>query len=71
LSSLDDNGNLIYHAGLEDADGSVVIDSGGKASKKPDEYKGIVYQNDSGIIYSNMLYAVQIVIKYKSKNILG
>lgn len=72
LSNLDDNKQLIYHAGLEDTNGTVIIDStSGKASKKPDKYSGTVYLNDAGTLYSNMLYAVQIVIKYKSKDILG
>ena len=29
------------------------------------------YQNDAGILYSNMLYAVKITSKYRSKNVLG
>lgn len=71
LSNKDDNNQLIYHAGLQDNAGDVLINPDGKASKKSDDYKGIIYQNDSGILYSNMLYAVQIIIKYKPKNILG
>lgn len=30
-----------------------------------------VFYNDAGILYSNMLYAVKIIYKYTSKNVLG
>ena len=30
-----------------------------------------IFYNDAGILYSNMLYAVKIIYKYTSKNVLG
>lgn len=34
-------------------------------------YTSPVFYNDAGILYSNMLYAVKIIYKYTSKNVLG
>ena len=43
-----------------------------KSEKKAENDKEEdTYQNDAGILYSNMLYAVKITIKYRSKNVLG
>jgi hypothetical protein len=30
-----------------------------------------IFYNDAGTLYSNMLYAVKIIYKYTSKNVLG
>ena len=49
-------------------DGLVYLDSNGKPTK---EETGQAYTNDAGTLYSNFLYAVKIIVKYKSKNILG
>lgn len=76
LSALKDDGTPILHAGIKDINGSVVLNSNGiptlKSEKKTENDKeGDTYQNDAGILYSNMLYAVKITIKYRSKNVLG
>lgn len=46
----------------------VYLDSNGKPNKNG---TGQAYTNDAGTLYSNFLYAVKIIVKYKSKNILG
>lgn len=74
LSALKDDGNPIFHAGIKDINGSVVLQDGKpalKSEKKAENDKEDTYQNDAGILYSNMLYAVKITIKYRSKNVLG
>ena len=73
LSSKDANGIDIIHAGTkvtstEDSTDLVYLDSNGKPTK---EETGQAYTNDAGTLYSNFLYAVRIIVKYKSKNILG
>lgn len=69
LSALKDDGTPILHAGIKDINGSVVLQDGKPALKSEGEED--TYQNDAGILYSNMLYAVKITIKYRSKNVLG
>lgn len=75
LSALKDDGTPILHAGIKDINGSIVLNSNGQPEQKPQskvEDKEVdTYQNDAGILYSNMLYAVKITIKYRSKNVLG
>lgn len=75
LSALKDDGTPILHAGIKDINGSIVLNSDGKPEQKPQSKVGDkevdTYQNDAGILYSNMLYAVKITIKYRSKNVLG
>lgn len=75
LSALKDDGTPILHAGIKDINGSIVLNSNGKPEQKPqskvEEKEVDTYQNDAGILYSNMLYAVKITIKYRSKNVLG
>ena len=70
LSALKDDGTPILHAGIKDINGSVVLQDG-KPVLKSEKKEGDTYQNDAGILYSNMLYAVKITIKYRSKNVLG
>ena len=74
LSALKDDGTPILHAGIKDVNGSIVLNNG-KPEQKPQPKVGEkevnTYQNDAGILYSNMLYAVKITIKYRSKNVLG
>lgn len=74
LSALKDDGTPIFHAGIKDVNGSIVLNDG-KPEQKPQpkigEKEVDTYQNDAGILYSNMLYAVKITIKYRSKNVLG
>lgn len=77
LSSKDANGTDIIHAGAEitsteDSTNLVYLDSNGKPTKKkPSTKDAQAYVNDAGTLYSNFLYAVKIIVKYKSKNILG
>ena len=75
LSALKDDGTPILHAGIKDINGSIVLQDGIpvlKSKKKAENDKEEdTYQNDAGILYSNMLYAVKITIKYRSKNVLG
>lgn len=71
LSALKDDGTPILHAGIKDINGSIVLNSDGKPTLKSEGTEGDTYQNDAGILYSNMLYAVKITIKYRSKNVLG
>ena len=75
LSALKDDGTPILHAGIKDINGSIVLNSDGKPEQKSQSKVGEkevdTYQNDAGILYSNMLYAVKITIKYRSKNVLG
>ena len=75
LSALKDDGTPILHAGIKDINGSIVLQNGIpalKSEKKAENDKEEdTYQNDAGILYSNMLYAVKITIKYRSKNVLG
>lgn len=74
LSSIDANGASIIHAGTEvtasagNKEDLVYLDSNGKPTKNE---TGQAYTNDAGTLYSNFLYAVKIIVKYKSKNILG
>ena len=76
LSALKDDGTPILHAGIKDINGSVVLNSDGTPTLKSEgkaenDKEEDTYQNDAGILYSNMLYAVKITIKYRSKNVLG
>ena len=71
LSALKDDGTPILHAGIKDINGSVVLNSNGIPTLKSEGKEEDTYQNDAGILYSNMLYAVKITIKYRSKNVLG
>ena len=67
------DGNQLVHAGVKDDNGTVGLIDGIPTSdpKKLEDYKGDWYQNDAGTLYSNMLYAVKIVFKYTTKNVLG
>lgn len=60
----------IYHAGVKDINGTVILNNG-KPEQASSDTQEDKYVNDAGILYSNMLYAVKIIIKYRSKNVLG
>ena len=80
LTNIDSQGNTIYHAGTvldKETNGSVylITESGKTVKDKPStgELNKHYYacSNDAGIIYSNMLYLVKIIVKYTTKDILG
>ena len=70
LTSIDSDGNTIYHAGVADENGEVVSDENGKPVAWTIE-ETTRYANDAGVLYSNMLYYVRIIVKYSYKDVLG
>lgn len=73
LSNIGSDGKQFYHAGSESEKGEVILDTDGKASHQSDknDTSSKLYSDDAGVLYSNMLYAVRITIKYCTKDVLG
>lgn len=72
LTSTDSDGNSIYHAGTADENGEVIADENGKPIAWTSDTKATTrYTNDAGVLYSNMLYYVRIIVKYSYKDVLG
>lgn len=71
LSNYDAYNQLFVHAGVEttETENVVYLKNGIPTTEVQPNSK--TYLNDAGTLYSNLLYAVKIVVKYKSKNILG
>lgn len=83
LSNIDLNGDLIYHAGSISSEGEVQLGQDGTSELKPSLKPGqevqsisetnndVTYLNDSGVLYTNKLYGVKILVEYGVVNELG
>ena len=84
LSNIDLNGKLIYHAGNISSEGEVQLGQDGNSELKPSlrpiipdqEFQpisdnNVTYLNDSGVLYTNKLYGVKIIVEYGVVNELG
>lgn len=70
LTNTDSDGHTIYHAGAADENGEVTAGENGKPIAWTNE-DAKRYANDAGVLYSNMLYYVRIIVKYSYKDVLG
>ena len=82
LSNIDLNGKLIYHAGSLSSEEDVQLGQDGTSELKPSLKPGqevqptsnmndVTYLNDSGVLYTNKLYGVKIIVEYGVVNELG
>lgn len=77
LNNIDHNNTLFRHKGRYVSDINEAIDGKGYCHEgrwfeKSAIDNGVIYQeDDAGILYSNCLYLVKIIVKYCNKGILG
>jgi hypothetical protein len=77
LNNIDHNNRLFRHKGRNVSDKNEAIDGKGYFYnetwfEKSAIQNGVIYQeDDAGILYSNCLYLVKIIVKYCNKGILG
>lgn len=69
LNAVDAEGKTHIHAGVQDPEGTVYLDSDNKPVTTQTAFGP--YKNDAGTLYPNMLYLVKITIKYCPKDIIG